>query len=671
MSTPTYTKNVYNPYAKKWVPLKTPNKPSSKLTETTNFKTPTCTTFKNAQCSFGKENNPIPRAPVSSICVPTKPTPYANPTTSLFPTKPTPTLTSLFPTKPTPYANANPKTSLFPTKPILYANANPKTSLFPTKPIPYDTPKTSLFSTPSNPFIATNDSPMHRKTWSEVINKKMKYEKDQNKQYMQEHFPHEPEYTKPKNYEVTSIGGSKCYITYASPEFEAAAKPPFITQKPSIDPTASPNTKNPSIIKLKPEEKRIEHKGNTYNYKDTIADGSIFVYNCKNNRGANRTCTARIKQYLNKNKFLEEIGEHGPKCVASSIDDADVAVNTKDEIEQMVDKLSTEHPAWPPLTIYREIKKVMDEKYTAWYGITDKQIMQRVRNTRRENIVDTPRLIEQPQIGKMKGSDQWFMNANMTIVERKTHLLKKLTVYGNPELFGLLNGEKHIHIDATFRCAPKEYKQMLVIMVFDDDTDSYVDVLYILMNGKSFFMSPKMSLILRHLLGQTEWDYWDAIHLAFRITHCKMNPKYIYCDFEKALINAVRNQFRDAIIIGCLFHWKQAIRRHMISKLEINSEQVEMVMEKNCLDILTVIPKHEIKEKGIPYIKHAISQMELTKEDKEKWEKFWDYFLTFWMCSHKFIATWNINKQGEESGEGYDKEAFVECHNRTNNGIER
>ena len=84
----------------------------------------------------------------------------------------------------------------------------------------------------------------------------------------------------------------------------------------------------------------------------------------------------------------------------------------------------------------------------------------------------------------MKDLDQWFMNTNMPIVERKTHMLKKFTVHWNSELFGLLNGKKHVHIDTTFRCVLKEHKQMLVIMVFNEDTDSYVDVLHIMMNGK-------------------------------------------------------------------------------------------------------------------------------------------------------------------------------------------
>ena len=58
------------------------------------------------------------------------------------------------------------------------------------------------------------------------------------------------------------------------------------------------------------------------------------------------------------------------------------------------------------------------------------------------------------------------MNDNITIIEKKISEVRKFTVYGNPELLGLLNGEKHLHVNAAFRCIPKEHKQMLFFMIF-------------------------------------------------------------------------------------------------------------------------------------------------------------------------------------------------------------
>ena len=57
---------------------------------------------------------------------------------------------------------------------------------------------------------------------------------------------------------------------------------------------------------------------------------------------------------------------------------------------------------------------------------------------------------------------------------------------------------------------------------------------------------------------------------------------------------------------------------YVISDLEIDEEQVSMAIEKNYLDILTIIPKLETKEKGIPYTKNTVATIELIKENEEK-----------------------------------------------------
>lgn len=52
---------------------------------------------------------------------------------------------------------------------------------------------------------------------------------------------------------------------------------------------------------------------------------------------------------------------------------------------------------------------------------------------------------------------------------------------------------------------------------------------------------------------------------------------------------------------GCLFYWKQALRRKMMD-LKISREHISISMTKNVVDALIVIPRHEIERKGIPYV---------------------------------------------------------------------
>lgn len=88
-------------------------------------------------------------------------------------------------------------------------------------------------------------------------------------------------------------------------------------------------------------------------------------------------------------------------------------------------------------------------------------------------------------------------------------------------------------------------------MVFDRITGTYIDVMYMLMTSKLIFLM----IILISLLGKTTWMYWDAIHFAICIVNCKIDPENVNVDFEKSLINATSQQFPNARIVCCLFHF--------------------------------------------------------------------------------------------------------------------
>ena len=98
------------------------------------------------------------------------------------------------------------------------------------------------------------------------------------------------------------------------------------------------------ITKLAPDEKVKYYKGSKYNYKNTIAKSTIHAYNCKNNRGRDRTCTARIKEYILKNNFIKEIGKHSPKYYCST-NKTDTAVDGKQEIIKLNSKFLIKHVA--------------------------------------------------------------------------------------------------------------------------------------------------------------------------------------------------------------------------------------------------------------------------------------------------------------------------------------
>ena len=48
-------------------------------------------------------------------------------------------------------------------------------------------------------------------------------------------------------------------------------------------------------------------KGSIFNYKNIIANRTVYYFSCKNNHGKYRECAVRIKEYLDKNNVIEEV----------------------------------------------------------------------------------------------------------------------------------------------------------------------------------------------------------------------------------------------------------------------------------------------------------------------------------------------------------------------------
>lgn len=105
-----------------------------------------------------------------------------------------------------------------------------------------------------------------------------------------------------------------------------------------------------------------------------------------------------------------------------------------------------------------------------------------------------------------------------------------------------------IFVDGTFRCVPK---QCVIFMVHDRATGWYAPVIYVL---------------------TTAWTYdtfWGVFHFIIQAIDQQPDLAKVLCDFEAALISAVQVHFPNADVIGCLFHFEQAVRRRM-QKLTIS-----------------------------------------------------------------------------------------------------
>ena len=72
----------------------------------------------------------------------------------------------------------------------------------------------------------------------------------------------------------------------------------------------------------------------------------------------------------------------------------------------------------------------------------------------------------------------------MTAANLDENELERLTGFRNPELFYLLKGNAHIHVGGTFFCAPHPFKPVVIIMVYDEQTEMHAPVLHVLVTGE-------------------------------------------------------------------------------------------------------------------------------------------------------------------------------------------
>ncbi len=270
--------------------------------------------------------------------------------------------------------------------------------------------------------------------------------------------------------------------------------------------------------------------------------------------------------------------------------------------------------------------------------LTVNQMQDRVFYSRKKEFSDGDAIVNSSPVANCDSNDErLFTQFNITVnIEQN---LEKIVGFGHPDLIQLVHsGSVNCFIDATFKCVPKGYEQCLVFMIRENRTGMYIPIFHILMTSKK------------------EDSYFHAIQNIISACQWRLEAKSVTVDFEKALMKAVMQQFRDTPINGCLFHFKQALKR----KLKDIAMPKEKISELLCkLNILTQISKSEIELKGIQYIRSEINESGL----ETKYNEFWRYFIDTWM---KLFPPnlWNVSELLNDE----DSEIIA---NRTNNGLER
>ena len=75
------------------------------------------------------------------------------------------------------------------------------------------------------------------------------------------------------------------------------------------------------------------------------------------------------------------------------------------------------------------------------------------------------------------------------MLDPKTDIIERITDFGNPALFRLLNRKINLRIDDSFYIVLKPFYQMLIIMAYDPQTESCIPCICVLMTGKCIYFN--------------------------------------------------------------------------------------------------------------------------------------------------------------------------------------
>lgn len=382
----------------------------------------------------------------------------------------------------------------------------------------------------------------------------------------------------------------------------------------------------------------LTHRG--FRYTRAWASQRKIVFRCSRYRGA--SCRGKLEFRIGNGYIVT--AEH--TCHLTDVPNSPV-IDLRDTMKSETDRIAITNLSLTAQAIWNTISNQfysMDDPRVV-QGLSEQQVIQRVYRARQKHYSgEVHGLVELPPLSLVKGeSTNFFQFHFVTSSKSADRKPQRIIGWAHPVLINLLryNGST-VFIDGTFRCVPAKFAQCVIIMVHDQASGLFVPVFYVLTTSR------------------TSDTYWDIIHFVIQATDQKINPSQVVCDFEQGIIDAVQTQFPEANVVGCLFHFKQAIRRQMM-KYCITREEIAIAMEQGVLDMLTVIERDLIDPKGINWVRIQI-QLHCTQRhlrySTKLWARFWRYFRRTWL--HRYTpVVWNVH--------GLSNQLVA----RTNNPLER
>eukprot|EP00577_Skeletonema_sp_RCC1716_P008605 CAMPEP_0113415324 /NCGR_PEP_ID=MMETSP0013_2-20120614/24503_1 /TAXON_ID=2843 ORGANISM="Skeletonema costatum, Strain 1716" /NCGR_SAMPLE_ID=MMETSP0013_2 /ASSEMBLY_ACC=CAM_ASM_000158 /LENGTH=727 /DNA_ID=CAMNT_0000302267 /DNA_START=447 /DNA_END=2630 /DNA_ORIENTATION=+ /assembly_acc=CAM_ASM_000158 len=276
-----------------------------------------------------------------------------------------------------------------------------------------------------------------------------------------------------------------------------------------------------------------------------------------------------------------------------------------------------------------------------YFGYKRNQLVARAYNTNRQSRggCEIVGLESQHMANGDEGTAVLRGNVAFTEPNRKVKSFnqkQRVVSFSHTKLMKMMKSDKlQTQVDCTFRCCPKPFYQCLIWVLWDRQVEMFVPCYWVLMTGK------------------TAACYDVAFHMIKTDLNGDFNPYVVGIDFERNFINMVKKHWPDANLVGCFFHFKQAIRQYLKSELCFPDKVVSLMMRKGMIDLATVLPADDVNSingKGWLFIASLIECTSTGNDEADDWIRsvegktkladFYAYVSRFWLSADVF-ETWN------------------------------
>ena len=311
------------------------------------------------------------------------------------------------------------------------------------------------------------------------------------------------------------------------------------------------------IILVKNQQGYYEHDGLIYKHH---ASNNIHYFKCEWQRRKNGgDCKAKLSTKDFSPKLCKEGDQVKVFLLSGHSDQCPTVPNSENNPENkkkdLLNKAQTYTQTRDKIICYLEehpektsgeIIKWMQSSMEPYLHLQDIQIQNLVYNHRKEMMITQENYA---RTHNKNNENLPFLRANILLNVKKgnTDVEYKIWIWSSEFQLGKLRLTDHIFIDGTFGIVPSGYKQLLNIAIIDKTTGDIIPVCWILSNSKDY-------QCYKYCLGNFK-------ELVTRSGHLKWSLKYATSDFEAGLMKSLAKVFPEVRLIGCLFHFKQALWR--------------------------------------------------------------------------------------------------------------